>query len=170
MLKNLTLPCTVEARGSTLTLRRAQAGDLPALMQLLADDPISASRGDVGGRTDPTPYRLALQDIVEDPGNDLLLAEDSDGIAIAALQLTRTPGLARRGSTRLLVESVRVASGHRSAGIGSAMMQWVTGTAAPALGASLVQLTSDASRAEAHRFYERLGFVGSHIGFKYQLP
>ena len=33
-------------------------------------------------------------------------------------------------------------------------------------GARLVQLTSDASRVAAHRFYERLGFEASHVGFK----
>jgi GNAT superfamily N-acetyltransferase len=36
-------------------------------------------------------------------------------------------------------------------------------------GCALVQLTSDARRAEAHRFYERLGFVASHTGFKLAL-
>ena len=41
---------------------------------------------------------------------------------------------------------------------------------ANALGAALVQLTSDAARTEAHRFYERLGYVGSHVGFKYNVP
>lgn len=49
------------------------------------------------------------------------------------------------------------------------MMHWVTGTAAPAIGAPLVQLTSDEARQDAHRFYERLGFVGSHRGFKYKV-
>ncbi|MFE3705663.1 GNAT family N-acetyltransferase, partial [Streptomyces scopuliridis] len=33
-------------------------------------------------------------------------------------------------------------------------------------GCQLVQLTSDASRTDAHRFYERLGFTASHVGFK----
>lgn len=169
MLASLSLPSTLRAPGGVLTLRRAQMEDVPALMELLADDGLSASRGDGGRGHDPTPYRVALRAIMEDPGNDVILAEDPEGSAVATMQLTRTPGLARRGSTRLLVEAVRVDSGHRSAGIGSAMMHWVIETAAPALGASLVQLTSDASRAEAHRFYERLGFVGSHIGFKYRL-
>ena len=49
------------------------------------------------------------------------------------------------------------------------MVGWVQGVAAPAVGATLVQLTSDAGRADAHAFYERLGFVGSHRGFKYQV-
>jgi len=29
-------------------------------------------------------------------------------------------------------------------------------------GCSLVQLTTDKSRVDAHRFYDRLGFVASH--------
>ena len=37
--------------------------------------------------------------------------------------------------------------------------------AAPALGAAMVQLTSDAARTDAHRFYERLGYVATHEGF-----
>ena len=77
--------------------------------------------------------------------------------------------MARRGSTRLLVEAVRVAGQHRSGGIGSAMMRWVVEEAAPATRSSLVQLTSDEARIDAHRFYARLGFVGSHRGFKYQV-
>jgi hypothetical protein len=32
-----------------------------------------------------------------------------------------------------------------------------------------VQLTSDNTRTDAHRFYERLGFARSHTGFKIQL-
>jgi hypothetical protein len=48
-------------------------------------------------------------------------------------------------------------------------MRWVLDTAAPSVGADLVQLTSDARRADAHRFYERLGFTGSHIGFKFPM-
>jgi hypothetical protein len=34
---------------------------------------------------------------------------------------------------------------------------------------SLVQLTTDKSRTDAHRFYERLGFVASHEGLKLEL-
>ena len=49
------------------------------------------------------------------------------------------------------------------------MMRWVTGRAAPDIEASLVQLTSDEARQDAHRFCESLGFVGSHRGFKYKV-
>lgn len=37
------------------------------------------------------------------------------------------------------------------------------------LGAALVQFTTDKTRKDAHRFYERLGFVASHEGMKMQI-
>jgi GNAT superfamily N-acetyltransferase len=33
-------------------------------------------------------------------------------------------------------------------------------------GCRLAQLTSDKRRPDAHRFYERLGFTDSHVGYK----
>ncbi len=138
-------------------------------MLLLADDPISATRGDKADASDTAAYRTALAEIATDPANDLLVMVNGKDEPLATMQLTRIPGMARRGSTRLLIEAVRVRSDNRSSGIGSAMMGWVTGTAAPAVGAALVQLTSDEARQDAHRFYERLGFIGSHRGFKYQV-
>ncbi|PPL20479.1 GNAT family N-acetyltransferase [Microterricola pindariensis] len=167
MLNDLLLPTALETRTGPHTLRRADAADLDALMALLSDDPISSARGDVAADGDRDAYRAALDEIVADPANELLVVADAAGSVVATMQLTRIPGMARRGSTRLLVEAVRVGSALRSAGIGGAMMRWVTDDAAPALGSSLVQLTSDEARVDAHRFYERLGFVGSHRGFKY---
>lgn len=167
MLIDLALPTTLETHAGNLTLRRATASDLDALMTLLSDDPISSSRGDTADSGDRDAYSAALEQIISDDANELLVVVDGSDVPVATMQLTRIPGMARRGSTRLLVEAVRVNSALRSSGIGGAMMRWVTDRAAPALGSSLVQLTSDAARTDAHRFYERLGFVGSHVGFKY---
>ncbi|MCS6580313.1 GNAT family N-acetyltransferase [Curtobacterium citreum] len=170
MLNDLALPVRLTTRSGELTLRNAVDEDLDALMALLSDDPISAARGDVAAPEDRPQYAEALRSILDDPANALLVAEDADGRLIGTLQLTRIPGMARRGATRLLVEAVRVSSALRSGDIGSALMRWVTDVAAPALGTPLVQLTSDAARTDAHRFYERLGFTGSHVGFKYRVP
>lgn len=167
MLSQLPLPVSVQTAASAVVLRRAEATDLDALVLLLSDDPISASRGDTADPADPRTYEGALTRIIEDPGNDIVIAEDASGRVIGTLQLTSIPGMARRGGTRLLVEAVRVRSDVRSSGVGGAMMRWVTESAAPAVGAQLVQLTSDAKRTDAHRFYARLGFADSHIGFKY---
>jgi GNAT superfamily N-acetyltransferase len=169
MICTLNLPFALGVKGRGFTLRRASQNDLGALMFLLADDPISAARGDKADDSDTDAYRDAFKEIVENPSNDLLVVVDEDDEPLATMQLTRIPGMARRGSTRLLIEAVRVRSDSRASGVGSAMMRWVTGTAAPAMDASLVQLTSDEARKDAHRFYEHLGFIGSHRGFKYKV-
>ncbi|WP_295822762.1 GNAT family N-acetyltransferase [uncultured Microbacterium sp.] len=169
MLSDLDLPTTLTARIGEVTVRRAKPTDLPALMALLADDPVSAARGDRADASDEGTYATALRGVLEAPLNDLLVVDDAAGEVIGTLQLTVIPGMARQGATRLLVEAVRVSSSARSSGIGSAVMRWVMHVAAPATGATLVQLTSDAARVDAHRFYTRLGFVDSHVGFKYAL-
>ena len=169
MITTLQLPVPLTAKVQNLTLRRASEDDLGAIMRLLSDDPISASRGDRADDADTAAYRSALTELIADASNDVLIVADASDEPLATMQLTRIPGMARRGSTRLLIEAVRVRSDHRSSGIGSAMMHWVTETAAAAIDASLVQLTSDEARTDAHRFYERLGFVGSHRGFKFRV-
>ena len=169
MIATLHLPVPLPARSGELTLRRARQDDLVALMALLSDDPVSAGRGDLADPRDSAAYGSALAELVGDPANEILVVVDDTDLPVATMQLTRIPGMARRGSTRLLVEAVRVAGQHRSGGIGSAMMRWVVEEAAPATRSSLVQLTSDEARIDAHRFYARLGFVGSHRGFKYQV-
>ncbi|MDQ0726403.1 GNAT family N-acetyltransferase [Microbacterium sp. W4I20] len=169
MLDALPLPHVLESRIGDATLRRATPEDADAVIALLADDPVSAARGDVASEEDRPAYVAGLREILADPSNDLLVAE-RDGVIVGTLQLTSIPGMARRGARRLLVEAVRVRSDLRSSGIGSGIMRWVSDSAAPALGAAMVQLTSDASRIDAHRFYEHLGYVGSHKGFKYAVP
>jgi GNAT superfamily N-acetyltransferase len=170
VLADLVLPVPLAARVDGVVLRRATTADLAPLMALLADDPVSASRGDRADPGDADLYRDALARILADPANDLLVATDAAAAVVGTLQLTVIPGMARRGASRLQVEAVRVRSDLRSAGIGGAMMRWVAEDAAPALGAALVQLTSDAARVDAHRFYERLGYARSHVGFKLRIP
>jgi len=169
MLADLTLPVPLETRIGQVSLRRARPDDAAAIIALLADDAISASRGDVAAVDDVPAYTAGLESVLADPSNDLLVAEH-EGTLVGTFQLTRIPGMSRRGATRLLVEAVRVRSDLRSSGVGSALMRWTTDVAAPALGTPMVQLTSDAKRVDAHRFYERLGFIGSHRGFKFTVP
>ncbi|MBS1673232.1 MAG: GNAT family N-acetyltransferase [Actinobacteria bacterium] len=169
MLADLTLPVPLESRIGVVTLRRARSDDAAAIIALLADDAVSAARGDVAADADLPAYTAGLDSVLADGSNDLLVAEH-DGAVIGTFQLTRIPGMSRRGATRLLVEAVRVSSRLRSSGVGSALMRWVTDVAAVDLGTPMVQLTSDAQRVDAHRFYERLGFAGSHKGFKYSVP
>ncbi|WP_040165827.1 GNAT family N-acetyltransferase [Microbacterium gorillae] len=169
MIDGLELPTELAAASGTLTLRRATDDDLDELMRLLSDDPISAGRGDRARPEDREAYANGLRDVTTTPGNDLFVAVDDSGV-IGTFQLTVLPGMARRGARRMQVEAVRVASARRSSGAGTAMMRWVSDVAAPASGCALIQLTSDSAREDAHRFYDRLGYVASHVGFKLSLP
>ncbi|MFE1644297.1 GNAT family N-acetyltransferase [Microbacterium sp. P01] len=152
-----------------MTLRRADLEDLDAIVRLLFDDPGSAGRGDVTDQSDRRVYGRALAEILKDPANELVVAINSSGRLVGMMQLTAIPGMTNRGRARLFVEAVRIDKDQRSSGIGAAMMRWLTGTAAPAIDASLVQLLSEASRSDAHRFYRRCGFIGSDVGFTYRV-
>ncbi|HYY18828.1 MAG TPA: GNAT family N-acetyltransferase [Streptosporangiaceae bacterium] len=97
-----------------------------------------------------------------------LLAADSDGQVVGTLQLSFIPGLSRRGALRAQIESVRVAPAMRGRGLGEALFTWSIAEARRR-GCALVQLTTDKTRVDAHRFYERLGFTASHEGLKLSL-
>ena len=151
------------ALDSGVTLRRARPDDLPALLALLADDPLGRGRE----VADLAPYRTAFAAIDADPAHLLVVAEH-DGEVVGTLQLTVLPGLARGGALRAQVEAVRVHAEHRGSGLGAALLGW-TVDEARRRGCSLVQLTTDRARTDAHRFYERLGFTASHVGYKLAL-
>ena len=53
----------------------------------------------------------------------------------------------------------------RSQGIGAQLMAECEARARAA-GCTIIQLTTDRSRKDAHRFYERLGYQPSHLGMK----
>ena len=148
-----------------VVIRRATSDDLPAIIAMLADDPLGATRETPA---DLTPYQRAFEAIEADP-NQVLVVADRNGEAIGTLQLTIVPGLSRQGASRGLVEAVRVAASARSTGLGTTLMEWSI-EEARARGCTMVQLTSDKTRTDAHRFYtDRLGFTNSHEGFKLAL-
>jgi GNAT superfamily N-acetyltransferase len=149
---------------SHLDIRPATAGDVPAIVAMLADDALGATRED---QHDLAPYLTAFERISGDPQQLLVFAE-LDGQPAGTLQLTFIQGLSRRGATRALIESVRIDKRWRGEGLGTQLVEWAIARAR-GKGATVVQLTSDASRTDAHRFYERLGFVHSHAGFKLPL-
>ncbi|GAA3612258.1 GNAT family N-acetyltransferase [Kineosporia mesophila] len=147
-----------------IRFRRATLLDVPAVVGLLTDDRLGAQRES----PDDLPlYEEAFTRVEQDPGQ-LLVVGERNGTVLATAQITFIPGLSRRGATRAVVEAVRVSSTERGAGLGSALMRW-TIDECRSRGCDLIQLTSDLTRADAHRFYRGLGFVQSHAGFKYQL-
>ena len=154
----------VTAGPTGVTIRPAVEADLPAIIALLADDVLGAGRE---SPDDLTPYRAAFARIGADPHQLLVVAARADSV-VATLQLSIIPGLSRRGRTRSIIEAVRVHTAERGGGLGSTLIEWAIAESARR-GCTLVQLTSDRTRADAHRFYERLGFTASHLGFKLEL-
>ena len=148
-------------------LRRATASDVPSIVGLVAADQLGARRDGIDTDEDLQRYLSAFENIDADPAHLLLVATDAAQV-VATMQLSFLPGLARRGALRAQVEAVRVGHDHRGRGLGGALLTWAV-EEARRRGCALVQLTSDRSRADAHRFYERLGFVASHTGFKLEL-
>ncbi|MEU7913346.1 GNAT family N-acetyltransferase [Microbispora bryophytorum] len=146
-----------------LHYRTARREDVPVLVAMINEDPITAARSSSG---EPD-YDAAFEAVDADPRNELIVVE-SDGDVVGTMQLTYIPGLSRRGGERAQIEAVRVAVPHRNRGIGREMMRWAVERARER-GCALVQLTSDKARTEAHRFYGSLGFTGSHEGFKLAL-
>lgn len=149
---------------SDLEIRPAAVGDLSEIVAMLADDPLGAQRE---SPDDLTPYLTAFHRLADDPHQHVMVAVRADRI-VGTLQLTVIPGLSRRGSTRSMIEGVRVHADERGSGLGTQLIQWAVDESRRQE-CQLVQLTSDATRADAHRFYERLGFVASHVGFKLTL-
>ncbi|MGW2713575.1 GNAT family N-acetyltransferase [Streptomyces argyrophyllae] len=147
-----------------LEIRAATADDLPAIVAMLADDPLGVQRESPG---DLTPYRNALERLAADPHQHVVVAV-REGRVIGTLQLTIIPGLSHKGATRALIEAVRIHADERGSGLGSRLIEWAIDTSRQ-LGCQMVQLTSDKTRTDAHRFYERLGFTASHEGFKLRL-
>ncbi|MFE5258176.1 GNAT family N-acetyltransferase [Streptomyces coelicoflavus] len=147
-----------------LEIRPTTAEDIPAVVAMLADDPLGAQRespGDLG------PYMAAFERLRTDPNQHLVVAV-REGRVVGTLQLTIVPGLSRRGAIRSIVEGVRVHGDERGSGLGTQLIEWAIDESRRQ-GCHLVQLTSDKTRTDAHRFYERLGFSASHTGFKLQL-
>ena len=144
-----------------VAVRRATAADVPAVVALLADDVLGAARE---SPDDLGPYEAAFAEIDRDPQH-LLLVADRGGVVVGTAQLTFLPGLSHRGATRAQIEAVRIGSAARGAGLGSRLIEWCVERARER-GCSVVQLTSDATRLDARRFYEQLGFRPTHVGFK----
>jgi len=149
--------------------RGATRADVPAILELLADDEIARSRQ--SGTATPESVDAALwaafEAIDADPRNELIVA-DEDGAVVGTCQLTFTPSLSRRGAERMTIEAVRVRDDLRGRGVGRAMMAWSLERARER-GCGLAQLTTDKRRTDAHRFYAALGFEASHEGFKINL-
>jgi ribosomal protein S18 acetylase RimI-like enzyme len=158
------MSCAATQTPTPVQLRQASKQDLPAIVGLLADDPLGARREKPDVPL-PASYERAFEAIAADPNHRLVVAEAEDGRVVAVLQLTFTPHLTHQGGWRATIEGVRVSRPCRGTGIGRQLLDWAMAEA-QARGCHVIQLTTDKQRPEAKRFYESLGFVASHEGMK----
>jgi GNAT superfamily N-acetyltransferase len=147
----------VAVGGDVFTVRAARPADLPDVVTMLADDPLGSAREGAP----PAAYEAAFEEIDADPRQLLAVLTAADGAIVGTL-------LSRGGALRGQIEAVRVHSGLRGRGLGGPFVRWAIDEARRR-GCAMVQLTTDRSRVDAHRFYARLGFVDSHIGMKLDL-
>lgn len=149
-----------------VVFRNARLADVPAIVRMLADDDLGSQREKY---QEPLPesYLAAFEQLDRDDNHELIVAE-LHGEVIGTLHLMFLPSLSYQGGLRAQVESVRVDTKCQNQGIGSKMMKWAIERARER-GARIVQLTTHQTRTDAHRFYQRLGFTGSHLGMKLSL-
>ncbi len=154
---------TTQTANRDLRCRLAEQNDLPAIIDLLADDEFGKTRNP--RYTDAAElYDAAFAQLLGNADNTIVVGEQAD-VLVGCYQLTFIRGLSHRGAVRAQIESVRIASAVRGQGLGDLLMRDAIDRAR-ARGANLVQLTTDLRRPHTQRFYERLGFVTSHAGMK----
>lgn len=144
-----------------LELRPARPDEEDAVLALVGADPIT--RGRVPGPWPTRRQRDGLRRILAAEEHELLVAV-RDGAVVGVLQLSYLPEFARDGD-RAQLETVHVAEAERGRGTGRALVEHAL-LRARERGCGLAQLTSGTFRPDAHRFYEALGFEGTHVGFK----
>ncbi|WP_349433952.1 GNAT family N-acetyltransferase [Pararhizobium sp. A13] len=149
-----------------ISIRKAKRDDLPDIISLFASD-VLGGHGDTSEPDAYSDYLAAFERIAAAPNEALYVAE-LDGEVVGTFQTTVLTSLVGRGSSNMMIEAVQTRQEMRGKGIGEMMMHFAIGEARRQ-GLSKVQLTSNKDRRDAHRFYERVGFEPSHLGFKMRL-
>ncbi len=144
-----------------VTVRRATADDVPRLVELLD---LGSSLPGKEDRAALAAYSDALADIDDTPRNEVLVAVLGERV-VGVCQVFAVRHLQERGGWCAELESVHVHPDVRGRGIGGVLLGAAVDQARR-WGCYRVQLTSNRSRIDAHRFYVRHGFTATHEGFK----
>jgi GNAT superfamily N-acetyltransferase len=145
----------------SVTVRRAEPADVDRIVELIELGSLEPGTEDTGERTG---YVAALAEIQAAPPSEVLVAV-VDGRVVGVVQLIVFRHLQRHGGRCAELESMHIHPDWRSRGVGTVLLAEAVGRA-EAAGCYRIQLTSNRARTDAHRFYERHGFVPSHAGFK----
>lgn len=152
-----------DSLGAGVVVRSARVDDLEAIVACMAAGALVEGREDA---SDLAPYRTALDEAQLVP-SDVLVAE-ADGEVVGVAQFIVFRHLQYRGRLCAELESVHVRPDHRGRGIGTLLVTAAV-ERARSIDCHRIQLTSNVARTSAHRFWERMGFVPSHVGYKLPL-
>jgi GNAT superfamily N-acetyltransferase len=147
----------------TMQIRKTRKTDLPAIIEMLANDTLGAKRETFDNPL-PECYYDAWEKIQKDPNQKLMTLEHNKQV-IGTFQMTFIPSLTYQGGTRAQIEGVRIREDYTGRGFGQKVFEWAI-EESKRIGAHVMQLTTDKQRPDAIRFYEKLGFVASHEGMK----
>jgi ribosomal protein S18 acetylase RimI-like enzyme len=150
-----------------ITIRRALRDDVPAIVRLLADDPLGRSR-EAPDEPLPESYWEAFDRLRHDPNAVLAVVQDASKAVVGCLQLNFIAGLSHQGASRMLIEDVRVDRRYRNRRIGHRLLDWAVDQARQK-NCEVVELFVHQSRTDAKRFYESLGFEAQHHGMRLHL-
>lgn len=156
-----------KTKRSILIIRRANKKDVPAIVELIANDELGRLRENFKTPL-PDEYVNAFDKINSDQNQELMVMLSDSGEVIGTLQLSFIQYLTYQGGIRAQIEAVRVHENYRNKGIGQELIKWAIDRAKKR-GAHVVQLTTDKKRDSALKFYEKLGFIASHEGMKLHL-
>ena len=144
-----------------VTVRDATPDDAGRLVELIMGGTLRSAEDP----SDLAPYRAAMSEMAEGSSSAVLVAEVA-GRVVGMCQLFFLRHIQDRGGLSAEIESMHVDESMRGRGVGTVLLQEAVARA-ERRGCTRVQLTSNRSRLDAHRFYERHGFEPSHIGFKH---
>ena len=148
-----------------IDIQPAKKQHLQEIVALLANDQLGVTRETTGPLT--RPYTQAFEKIQQDPNAQILIAL-KEGNVIGCLQLNIIANLTFGGATRGQIEGVRVSPSAQGQGVGRQLFEKAI-QICQSQGCKMVQLTTNNARPDAAIFYEKLGFTGSHMGFKLML-
>lgn len=149
-----------------IIFRDARQEDLNRIILMIHDDDLGKSRENLSENTQ-SKYIKAFNAIASDENDKIVIAEHQ-GTPIAVAQINFIQNLTYEGGIRAQIEGVRVSKLYRSKGVGKLLFDYLI-SLSKSRGCHMVQLTTDKSRPDAYQFYQKLGFVNSHDGFKLHL-
>ena len=140
---------------SAIDIRNAGIDDAATLAQLLSemdDAPASQVTPDAIEH-----MRAVLADMAAYPDFRVYLL-CRDGVPVGSFSLMVFASPSHQGTPQAMLDGVVVARSVRGAGLGQRMIRHAMTLAADA-GCYKMSLSSNLKRADAHRFYQQLGFV-----------